>query len=604
MCQGSPQPTKMPLWSWVWSLLRWGQGAREAPETNFSPGEGRSEGDTLLSQSRGLGSMKLEINRIDDIVDDEYERIFVPYDPARGLVNTENELPSPDSSNHVLVYRRVFKSNNKTIRKTVLDIKSYLILEVLKAVIVSQAAELEGHSSIPWPNNDVFRYREEIRRVATERGDLALQHVTVLMELIEQDYASRIRDINDLFPKDLATYEILREAFWPGDIVVDSLLARPRAYLVTGAWYEDHHNSFFDSHTRELCVNTTYMDCDGSSFGRVKKLFCIPSFEGAKYIKDHTVFPLKYHPEKDWAMGAMIQRGREFAALSGQHHKFHKGVAETYAERSEDPHPVTVDSRVMIDTKTFNRLETRHSISVSSLDELDHEDLSDEEFMLMTDVAPIFSFLDKTFFKASVDNIKDIQYNEDCFGQLVLDEHKKKLLRVVVDAHSKSTGFDDFVEGKGKGLVILLHGPPGVGKTMTAETVAEHTHRPLYTLTSGELGTSAHELETALRKALDIAKTFQAVLLLDEADVFLEKRTPHDVNRNALVSIFLRLLEYYRGVLFLTTNRIEEFDDAFHSRIHIALRFASLRFANKGETKGIVEKLWHLRSCRTRSDRR
>ena len=110
----------------------------------------------------------------------------------------------------------------------------------------------------------------------------------------------------------------------------------------------------------------------------------------------------------------------------------------------------------------------------------------------------------------------------------------------------------------------------------TTIAVAEHTHRHLYTITTGELGTSAHELETALRKALEIAKTFQAVLLLDEADVFLEKRTPHDVNRNALVSIFLRLLECYQGVLFLTTNRIEEFDNAFHSRIHIALRFASL----------------------------
>lgn len=170
------------------SLLHSGQEAREALNTNFSPGEGRSEGDPLLSQSRGLGSMKLKIKRIDDarilppsptspreqrcdaedtselryehfkIVYNKYERIFVPYAPARGLVNTENELPSLDRSDHVLVYRRVFESDNKTIRKTVLDIKSYLILEVLVAVVVSQGAELEGHSSIPWPNNDVFRY--------------------------------------------------------------------------------------------------------------------------------------------------------------------------------------------------------------------------------------------------------------------------------------------------------------------------------------------------------------------------------------------------------------------------------------------------------------
>jgi hypothetical protein len=46
------------------------------------------------------------------------------------------------------------------------------------------------------------------------------------------------------------------------------------------------------------------------------------------------------------------------------------------------------------------------------------------------------------------------------------------------------------------------------------------------------------------------------VLLIDEADVFLEKRTLTDVHRNALVSVFLRLLEYYEGILFLTTNRV------------------------------------------------
>lgn len=119
--------------------------------------------------------------------------------------------------------------------------------------------------------------------------------------------------------------------------------------------------------------------------------------------------------------------------------------------------------------------------------------------------------------------------------------------------------------------------------------VAEHTRRPLYAITSGELGTSAKQLETALKTALDLAKTFRAVLLLDEADVFLEKRSPHDVERNALVSIFLRLLEYYQGVLFLTTNRIIQFDDAFHSRIHIALRFTKLtRESRKDVWKNFV----------------
>ncbi len=63
------------------------------------------------------------------------------------------------------------------------------------------------------------------------------------------------------------------------------------------------------------------------------------------------------------------------------------------------------------------------------------------------------------------------------------------------------------------------------------------------------------------------------MLLIDEADVFLAKRTQSDIKRNAFVSIFLRSLEYYQGIMILTTNRKHDFDDAFASRIHITIRF-------------------------------
>ena len=66
------------------------------------------------------------------------------------------------------------------------------------------------------------------------------------------------------------------------------------------------------------------------------------------------------------------------------------------------------------------------------------------------------------------------------------------------------------------------------------------------------------------------------MVLIDEADVFLEERSVHDINRNALVAVFLRQLEYFAGILFLTTNRVSTFDDAFQSRIHVALRYRDL----------------------------
>ncbi len=73
------------------------------------------------------------------------------------------------------------------------------------------------------------------------------------------------------------------------------------------------------------------------------------------------------------------------------------------------------------------------------------------------------------------------------------------------------------------------------------------------------------------------------MLLIDEADVFLEQRSLHDMERNAMVAVFLRHIEYYRGILFLTTNRIKTFDEAFLSRIHVALHFSDLTESTKAQ---------------------
>lgn len=241
----------------------------------------------------------------------------------------------------------------------------------------------------------------------------------------------------------------------------------------------------------------------------------------------------------------------------------------------------------MIDHATFNRYKADFEITVTDIEsELEDGKLTDEHYQIITQWIPIFSFIDKDFYRGTLDNLKPISWNENVFEKLVLPSEHKELVRILVENHtSEKAKFDDFVQGKGKGLIAVLHGPPGVGKTMTAEAVAEYTRRPLYTVTSGELGSNPSVMEEELRKVLDLAKNWDAVLLLDEADVFLEQRTNNDLIRNSLVSIFLRQLEYYQGILFLTTNRVETFDEAFHSRIHISLNYHNLTIEAR-------EKVW------------
>jgi AAA+ superfamily predicted ATPase len=120
---------------------------------------------------------------------------------------------------------------------------------------------------------------------------------------------------------------------------------------------------------------------------------------------------------------------------------------------------------------------------------------------------------------------------------------------------------------------MLLEGSPGVGKTLTAEAVADKLHRPLYSVSGGQLGESAEEVERALSMILELAAKWDAVLLLDECDVVLEKRSINTLRRNGTVSVFLRLLEYYTGVLFMTTNRVDAIEPAILSRIHLTIEY-------------------------------
>ncbi|KAI0378864.1 hypothetical protein F5Y04DRAFT_141965 [Hypomontagnella monticulosa] len=203
---------------------------------------------------------------------------------------------------------------------------------------------------------------------------------------------------------------------------------------------------------------------------------------------------------------------------------------------------------------------------------------TDEEYLIASPVVLGFAFAEKLWLEFTVSGIKEISWNEHAYDSLVLQSNTKEIVRALVESHKyhPAASIDDVIQGKGKGLVAVLHGPPGTGKTLTAEGISELLKCPLYMVSAGDLGTDSRYLEAELQKILDICHAWGAILLLDEADVFLEKRNMHDIHRNALVSIFLRQLEYFQGILFLTTNRVQTFDDAFQSRIHIALRYDDL----------------------------
>lgn len=87
-----------------------------------------------------------------------------------------------------------------------------------------------------------------------------------------------------------------------------------------------------------------------------------------------------------------------------------------------------------------------------------------------------------------------------------------------------------------KRLAFLLHVVPGVGKTATAEAVAQENKRPLFSITCGDLGIEAEDVELRTSRIFRLANLWDCVLLLDEADVFFTRRAPTDLQRSALVT--------------------------------------------------------------------
>ncbi|KAL4947949.1 hypothetical protein BDW69DRAFT_103403 [Aspergillus filifer] len=191
---------------------------------------------------------------------------------------------------------------------------------------------------------------------------------------------------------------------------------------------------------------------------------------------------------------------------------------------------------------------------------------------------PAYVLAQKKWAWIAVDKIKPIKWNGESFGSLQMDERTKNLVGSLVSVHHKKdmAPFDDIIQGKGQGLIFLFHGEPGLGKTLTAESLAEHVEKPLYAVSGGELSTDVATLDNKINSIFKITTKWNAIVLLDEADVVMAKRTTQEIERNAIVAVFLRTIEYFQGILILTTNRKEDFDDAFQSRVHITISFPPL----------------------------
>ncbi|KAI4631995.1 uncharacterized protein J4E87_002703 [Alternaria ethzedia] len=423
---------------------------------------------------------------------------------------------------------------------------------------------------------------------------------------------------------DTQVYRVLR---WTGGrepLAKHGLLAELQARAALDAQSAPRN----ENRGETFIVETASFEFDGFHYGPVQKTFVVRKYDGEKPITSLPIFPLAFDPSHEQLRQRLIHRGNVYLQLSQADQASHKHY---HGLTLDEPHE-EVDSQIIVDTKmAMLRYHTTLSpVGVGSLvghnlretyeetvnptvtdgvcaedgccdNELVHKDygwdmqheerymedhrfdlepttdpadLDDEDKLLLPPFVYGFVLRSRKWAKFSIDCIRDVEYTSG-FSDLVLPSGHKETVRALVANHARlpTTGGNgphnqksiDLVRGKGKGLVILLHGAPG---------------------------DTAAEVETNLESSFQLAHKWGCVLLLDEADIFLQKRDKTDIKRNSIVSVFLRALEYYSGILFLTTNRVGLFDPAFRSRIHISLYYPGLQ-------KDATIRIWKMHLSRT-----
>ncbi|KAK9847085.1 AAA+ ATPase domain [Penicillium brevicompactum] len=505
-----------------------------------------------------------------------------------------------------IVRERVDRTSEEVV--PFIDIKSEGLRDILRDVLhdIKAISLMEDKPSIE--QNFLFHFLPELDRCAenmdsnSDHESAHAEHLLMLIDHLKLAYASTLQRLDSMLQHGHITFDLLWALFKPGCHIYTTCIGTkaPRCVVF------DAGEEMTKNDETWLNLECRFLDYDGVKFGEAGIFLRVAKFRGSKPIETLEAFPLHHHPNHEQVEEDLIKRGQTFRGLAGSHVRHCKGSA--FLMNKGKDIKVNINSRVAVDAALFHEMQPNYSrpslrdIGVNEKDSIavfdigamfmednerkkekmrgdgvDAQKLSVADLLVACPTVCCFSFKEKMFLECAISALKDVDWSPESFDCLKIPSETKTILLSLAKTRLgmiPTVPFDDIIDGKGQGFNILLNGPPGVGKTFTVEATSEYFKLPLYSISAGELVVNhgdSNALEQQLETVFKIAKHFNAVLLLDEADAFMEQRTSYHDTHNRIVTIFLRKLEYYQGILFLTSNRGIQFDDAILSRIHLII---------------------------------
>ncbi|KAH8593857.1 hypothetical protein B0O99DRAFT_688291 [Bisporella sp. PMI_857] len=420
-----------------------------------------------------------------------------------------------------------------------------------------------------------FMLRDALKKVLHE-----VSGISIMEEKLSTSYSDVRQRLDALFKAKEITYDLLWALFKANTLVYTTCQGTEKPRCIK---YESATEETTMAGVEYLHIKGSYLDFDGKIVGKVPIETTILKFHGSKPISSLDAFPLHYHSEKEAITEKLVECGRKFCSLTGIQHRQYNGRA--LQMKKGEPVRITINGRIMVYPVKFhedNPNYTRPSIFKRSgdiniwldlddvpstqLDEsalkkgVDIYNLTTEEYLVCSlgyCLENKLWFCRRRYFRHLLGWLR--------FDQLQIASRSKKLIQALATRHSsckKAHAFDDFVKGKGLVSKSRSH--------MTRDSISLN----IAILVPSLVKTHQTSIRACQRILMWLAIGIPC-LLLDDADSFLRRRSDNS-QKNALVAVFLRKLEYFSGIMLLTTNRVTEFDDTVQSRIYIGLAHSPL----------------------------